>query len=248
MRLRPLVALAAVSSATVLAFAATGCTIGGDRTTVDVYAASSLTDAFGMLETSYEADNPGVDVRLNLAGSSALLRQIEDGAAADVYAPADRSLLDGLTERVVGDVEVYATNRLTIVVPDDDKTTVDEPSDLADEAVLVARCAPGVPCGDATERYLASAGLRVGRSTDEANVRSVLLKVVSGEADAGFVYTTDAQARAGDVTEIPLTDAPTVELAVAALSDDEHAVAFAHYVASEEAADVFRSLGFTNRE
>lgn len=217
-----------------------------NETTLDVYAASSLTDAFGELEATYEAANPGVDVRLNLAGSSALLRQIEEGAAVDVFAPADPALLDGLGRSIVGDVRTYATNQLTLVVPAAPTGTepVEDPRELADESVLVARCAVGVPCGDATESYLADAGLTVGRSTDEANVRSVLLKVVSGEADAGFVYTTDALARVDEVKAIPLADAPTVQLAVAALADDEHAKGFAAYVASDEAAEIFAALGF----
>ncbi|MGI9613466.1 MAG: molybdate ABC transporter substrate-binding protein [Acidimicrobiales bacterium] len=218
----------------------------GDETTLDVYAASSLTDAFGELEATYEAANPGVDIRLNLAGSSALLRQIEEGAAVDVYAPADPALLDSVGRSIVGGVRTYATNELTLVVPTEPTgdEPIGDPRELADESVLVARCAAGVPCGDATERYLTDAGLTVGRSTDEANVRSVLLKVVSGEADAGFVYTTDALARADEVTPIPLVDAPTVELAVAALSDDEHAQGFAAYIASDEAAAIFAALGF----
>jgi len=227
--------------------ASTGCSTSDEQSTVDVYAASSLTDAFGILEASFEADNPGIDIRLNLAGSSALLRQIEEGASADVYAPADPDLLDELSDGIVGEAVVYATNRLTLVAPrdgPDDAPTVDDPGDLTDDAVLVARCAAGVPCGDATDRYLAASGTDIGRSTDEPNVRSVLLKVASGEADAGFVYTTDALARADEVAEVPLVDPPAVELAVAALTDNPNAKAFTSYVASDEAADVFRSLGF----
>ncbi len=230
-----------------------GCGASTDDTViVDVYAASSLTDAFGELEARFEADHPGVDVRLNLAGSSTLLRQIQEGASADVFAPADPALLDAVADDVVGDVQHYAANQLTLIVPaavqggtGDDTTRVDEVADVADEAVLVARCAAGVPCGDATDDYLRAAGLTIGRTTDEPNVRSVLLKVVNGEADAGFVYTTDAQARAADVVELPLDDPPTVALTVAALDDGAHSQAFADFVASDEAGEVFRALGFT---
>ena len=260
---RSTIGLAASATVPLLVLATIGaaCSTGADRSVVDVYAASSLTDAFGELEASFEADHPDIDIRLNLAGSSALLRQIEEGAPVDVFAPADPALLDGL-EPTAGAVVVYAANRLTLVVPhpqvddqaaddqdgdgDGDRgSTIVEPADLADADVLVARCALGVPCGDATERYLTATGLTLGRSTDEPNVRSVLLKVVSGEADAGFVYVTDALARSDEVVEIPLPDGPTVELAVAALSDDADAAAFAAYVASDDAAEVFRTLGFT---
>ncbi|MDH3681336.1 MAG: molybdate ABC transporter substrate-binding protein [Acidimicrobiia bacterium] len=213
-------------------------------TTVDVYAASSLTDAFGQLETSFEAENPGVDIRLNLAGSNALQRQILDGAGADVFAPADLGLLDGVADHVVGEGAVYASNRLTMVVPAGVDGPVRSPADLTVAGVLVARCAAGVPCGDATDRYLATSGLSLAQSTDEPNVRAVLLKVARGEADAGFVYATDALVRPADVAEIALPGAPTVDLAVALLSDDADAEAFARYVTSAAAGDIFRNLGF----
>lgn len=241
MRPRPCIVAIAVASSLIAA----ACS-SSSQETLDVYAASSLTDAFGMLEESFEADNPGVDVRLNLAGSNALLRQIDEGADAGVYAPADVTFMDDLRDRVFGDIEVYASNRLTLVVPADDDAVreVRSPADLARSDVLVARCAPGVPCGDATDRYLFGAGLTIGRATDEPNVRAVLLKVVRGEADAGFVYTTDAMVSSADLTEIPLDNAPTVDLAVAVLSEDPIAAAFARHVHSPDGAEVFRTLGF----
>lgn len=224
------------------------CASADDTATVDVYAASSLTDAFEQLEATFEADHPDVDIRLNLAGSNALQRQILDGAGADVFAPADTTLLEAVDEQIVGETVVYASNRLTLVVPADPTGgPVRTPADLASADVLVARCAAGVPCGDATDRYLAASGVTIGRSTDEPNVRAVLLKVAGGEVDAGFVYATDAMVRTADVVELPLDDPPTVDLAVALLADDADAESFTRFVASPRAADVFRSLGFSVR-
>ena len=73
------------------AVAITSCA-SSERSVVDVYAASSLTDAFTTLEAEFEAAHPDVDIRLNLAGSNALQRQILDGADADIFAPADPDL------------------------------------------------------------------------------------------------------------------------------------------------------------
>lgn len=237
---------ATIAVAVLAALLGLGACSSDDDRTVDVYAASSLTEAYQTLEERFEAENPDVDVRLNLAGSNALQRQILDGAGAHVFAPADVTLIDGILDLLADDASVYASNQLTLIVPTDDDgdAAVTSTTELADDGLLVARCAPGVPCGDATDRYLSDTELSIGRSTDEPNVRSVLLKVANGEADAGFVYRTDAEARADAVTEIVLTDAPTVDLAVAVLSDDDDARAFADFVLSDEAADVFRSFGF----
>ncbi len=242
---RPGVLFAAAIASVVLSLSA--CSSPDGERTIDVYAASSLTEAFSILEERFEADHPGVDVRLNLAGSNALLRQILDGGEADVYAPASVTLIDDLLGEIDGETRgtVYASNRLTLVVPVGDAAeSVGGAEDLAGDDVLVARCATGVPCGDATDRYLDDAGLTLGRSTDEANVRAVLLKVASGEVDAGFVYTTDARARAADVNELPLDEAPNVDLGVVVLSEDADSLAFGQYVLSDDAADVLRDLGF----
>ena len=227
---------------------ATACSTPDDDRTIDVYAASSLTDAFSALEESFEADNPGVDVRLNLAGSNALLRQILDGDRAHVYAPASVTLIDDLVTELGDGLRgtVYASNRLTLVVPGDREAgPVVDVGDVAEGDVLVARCASGVPCGDATDRYLNESGLALDRSTDEPNVRAVLLKVASGEVDAGFVYLTDAIARTAEVKQIELDNAPTVDLGVVVLSDDADAQAFGDYVLSDDAAEVLRTLGFS---
>ncbi|MEM9613177.1 MAG: molybdate ABC transporter substrate-binding protein [Actinomycetota bacterium] len=233
--------------------ALTGCA-SHDREVLDVYAAASLTDAFTAFEAAFEADNPDVDVRLNLAGSTTLQRQILDGADADVFAPADVALLAAVSDTAAddGEPEVYATNSLTLILPGDGGDT-DVEGLSAEEAVLdgavvgpgalVARCAAGVPCGDATDDYLARAGLDLGAVTEEPNVRAVLRKVAGGEADAGFVYVTDA-ATDDRVIALDLAAAPTVDYALAVLSDEPTADAFARYVHSPEAAEALRRLGF----
>lgn len=213
-----------------------------DEETIDVYAASSLTDAFSAFETHYERDHPGVDIRLNLAGSNALQRQILDGADADVFAPADIDLLEPLRN---GETPLlYAANELTLVIPVEGEQRVRQPADLDDEGILLARCASGVPCGDAADRYLAGSDLIATRSTDEPNVRSVLTKVARGEADAGFVYVTDARANS-DVTEIPLDGPPVISYGVMTLSTDPEAESFVAFVGSPEAAAILVELGFT---
>lgn len=233
-----------------------------DRSVIDVYAASSLTDAFTRLEAEFEAAHPEVDVRLNLAGSNTLHRQILNGADVDVFAPADPALLDDLATDSTGQATPYASNTLTLVVPspapgddsgnaDDEASTTDQahsgpvsgPGDLISPEVILARCAPGVPCGDAADAFLDREGIEPARSTDEANVRSVLNKVASGEVDAGLVYATDARSTS-TVIDLGLDQPPQVAYSLLVLSANPDAAAFARFVASDQAAAVFGDLGF----
>lgn len=209
---------------------------GQDRTEVDVFAASSLTDAFTELEAQFEAANPDVDVRLNLAGSNVLLRQINDGAGAEVYAPAEV----GLFAELDAQPRSFASNVLVAIVPAE--SSVKTVADLS--SLTVARCAVGVPCGDATDQWLDWAGLELSRASSEANVRSVLTKVRLGEADGGFVYRTDALAAGEQVRIIELDEAPVVELAIADLAHSGASSDFVTFVLSEEASDIFADLGF----
>ncbi|MEM7337812.1 MAG: molybdate ABC transporter substrate-binding protein [Actinomycetota bacterium] len=237
-----------ILAAAFAAVAAIASACGGtdDESVIDVYAASSLTDAFTELEAAFEAANPEFDVRLNLAGSNALQRQILDGADAEVFAPADTALLDAVVP-AGAPVSTYATNTLTLVVPvgSGPGEPVTAVADLGRAGVLVARCAPGVPCGDATEQWLTAGGQQLGRTSDESNVRAVLSKVRRGEADAGFVYRTDALAAADEVTEIPLQPTVVTTYGVGAV-DPEHAgaEAFVTFIEGPTAAVILDELGF----
>lgn len=230
-------AAAAVLACVVLLLAS----CGSKQATVHVFAASSLTDAFGQLESAFEAANPGVDVRISYAGSNTLRRQIDDGARADVFAPADAQLAQGLGHPAVA----YASNSLVLIVPNDDTdASTFGLSELGDESLIVARCAAGVPCGEATDQFLAASGATIATATIEQNVRAVLTKVRLGEVAAGFVYHTDALAAESEVVEIRLLDPPRTELAVTVITNSSEAEAFAGFVTSAAGRNVLDSLGF----
>jgi molybdate transport system substrate-binding protein len=173
----------------------------GSRT-LTVLAAASLTDAFTALEQRFEDAHPGVDVKLSFAGSSALVQQIVNGAPADVFAAADEENMAKLTDAGLaeGTPAVFATNRLVIAVPPDNPAGIGSFADLAGDGVTVVVCAPQVPCGSATEKVERSAGVALRPVSEEQDVKSVLGKVRSGEADAGVVYVTDVNS-AGDAVE-----------------------------------------------
>jgi molybdate transport system substrate-binding protein len=201
-----------------------------DQRTLTVLAAASLTDAFTALEKKFEADHPGVDVKISFAGSSALAQQITNGAAADVFASADEKNMKKVVDAGLADdtPAIFATNQLRIVVPPDNPAGIRTFADLAKEGVTVVVCAPQVPCGAATEKVEQATGVTLKPVSEEQDVKSVLNKVRTGEADAGLVYVTDVNS-AGDkvkgiafpessqaVNSYPITalkDAPQPDLA-----------------------------------
>lgn len=199
--------LAAVLALAAVAGCGTGAGEPGAGRTLTVFAAASLTEVFGELERRFEADHAGVDVRLSYQGSSAIAQQLINGAVADVFASADERTMSTVADAglVRGQPVVFATNRLTIAVPNGNPAGIRSLADLADPArddLAVVVCAPQVPCGAATERVLRASGVPLRPVSEEQDVKAVLTKVLAGEADAGLVYVTDVRAAAGEVTAV----------------------------------------------
>jgi molybdate transport system substrate-binding protein len=222
--------------------------IGG---TVLIFAAASLTDAFAEVEAAFEAENPGVDVQLNLAGSSSLREQILEGAPADVFASANQSNMDQVIEagEVDGDAPVFVANLLQIAVPAGNPAGVAGLEDFAREELLIGLCAEGVPCGDFGREALTNAGVEASIDTNEPDVRALLTKIGADELDAGIVYVTDVLA-AGDLIEgIDIADDQNVVASypiapLAEAPNPEAAAAFVEFVLSEEGQSILVSYGF----
>jgi len=165
-----------------------------------VATAASLTEAMGDVARAFEATRAGVTVQLRVGASGALLQDIAAGQAADVFASADAdTLARGIQRRLlVADTQrEFATNSLVLIVPTDRNSPVQRLQDLARPEVR--RIAMGrtatVPAG----RYAKQAidALRLWPALQQKlvagdSVRAVLEAVASGDADAGFVYATDA--------------------------------------------------------
>lgn len=194
-----------------------GCAADGD-TTVTVLAAASLTDVFDELKTVYENEHPGVEIKLSYGGSPALAQQAVEGSPADVLATASPDTMAMVTKEklTAGEPEVFTTNRPVIVVPADNPGKVSKLSDLAEEDLKIALCAPEVPCGDVAEKSAKAAKVKLAPDSEEENVRSVLSKVAAGEADAGIVYVTDVT---DQVTSIDIPGAVTTKYPIALLKD-----------------------------
>ncbi len=178
-----------------------------------VSAAASLTDAFKELGPRFEASKPGATVvRFNFAGSGVLLQQLVQGAPVDVFASADQATMDRAAVQKTVDPATrvnFASNALVLIEPAQGGPGVKSLQDLAGPGVK--RIAVGkvatVPVGRYTQQALTAANLWTPlepKFVQADSVRQVLDYVARGEADAGFVYRTDA-AIMGDKVKIVLT-------------------------------------------
>ncbi len=171
-------------------------------------AAASLTDVLTTVAREVERAEPGVTVALSFGASSTLVRQVAEGAPADILVTADEvSMARAVDAGTVRAPIRIASNVLEIAVPKGNPARVRSVADLARHGVSVAVCQAQVPCGSAATRLFARAEVTVRAVTQEADVRGVLTKVRLGEVDAGVVYATDVRAAAGAVEGVPVPEA-----------------------------------------
>ncbi len=224
--------------------------------TLQVFAAASLTDAFGTLGKQFEATHPGVRVVLNFAGSQQLIQQLAQGAQADVLATADSSqMAAAVREGVVlrGTDRIFARNRLIVVTPPDNPAGVRKLEDLARPGLKLILADKNVPVGGYTLQMLERVGggfsgkVLANVVSYEQNVRAVLTKVALGEADAGIVYVTDARAQKVLSVKIPDPYNPVAVYPIAATAHPARAALaseFVQYVRSPPAQKALVDNGF----
>jgi molybdate transport system substrate-binding protein len=216
-----------------------------------VFAAASLTDAFTEIGEAFHDANPAASVTFNFGPSSGLETQIEEGAPADVFASADQNNMQKAVDdgAITGEPEVFARNRLAIVVPAGNPGGVDALEDFADDRLLIGLCAEEVPCGRFGREALANAGVEPAIDTNEPDVRALLTKVESGDLDAGIVYVTDVRAAGDSVEGIEIPADVNVEATypIGALVESgtaDVADAFIAYVLSADGQAILAAHGF----
>jgi molybdate transport system substrate-binding protein len=227
---------------------AAGCSddgSGGDRDELLVLAASSLSGAFTEIEAAFEDANPGLDVVLTFDSSSTLAGQVAEGGPGGVLATADQDSMATAVEsgNVSGEPVVFAGNRGVIAVPAG-SDVVTTPEDLEDPDVVLAVCAPEVPCRVVADALFDQLGIDPGIATEEENVAAVVTKLEADEADAGVVYLTDVLASDG-IEAIDVGDVvATTEYPIAAVSEEESAQDFVDFVTGEEGQAILARAGF----
>lgn len=223
-----------------------------------VLAAASLQEALDAEADAWAAQGHPRPT-LSFAGSSALARQIESGAPADLFLSADEAWMDAVEKAGAlrqGTRRDLLTNGIVLIAPRASAAAVD----LADPASLVAALADGklamadpdaVPAGKYGKAALQRLTLWrdvAGSIAAAENVRAALKLVESGEAPLGVVYATDAAAspKVRVVAAFPEDSHPPIRypVAVLAASKNGQAEAFERFLASPEGQAIFRRHGF----
>ncbi len=219
----------------------------GARTSADpltIYAAASLTEAFRAYDPAQ---------RYSFAGSNVLETQIEQGAPADIFASASpvntqRLFAAGLVDKPV----TFTANRLALIVPKSNPAGLRSVYDLRTKNVRLVIANPAVPVGGYTRTVLRKMGLLSVLSkvvSQESDVKAVTGKVALGQADAGFVYLTDARAVSDQVTviRIPAWAQPRVRYEIAVVSNSRNkaaAQAWFKGILSAKGQAALRNAGF----
>ena len=243
-----------------------GCGNGnGSETVITVYAAASLADAFGDIAREFESRNPGVEVKLNFAGSQRLRSQLELGASADVFAPADEAQM-ALAEEgglISGSGRPFASASLAVIAAMDSE--IYDASEIANSGVKLVLAHENVPAGQYSRRLLArlsetDTGLGADFAertlanvvSEETSVKFVEQKVVLGQADAGIVYQPGAMTAeaTGGARELPLPPGANTVRALFPIavmresSEQEWAEEFVEFVLSPPAQSILAGYGF----
>ena len=191
---------ASVTSTGAAAAATTATQSGSSGSGPTVLAAASLTKVF-----------PGIEPRgkYTFGGSGALATEIEQGAPTDVFAAASpKQPAELLAKKLIDRPVQFATNTLVLIVPRDNPAHITSADDIAKSGVKLVICNATVPCGDYARNVFMNLGITqtamknvVSQTTD---VTQTVAEVALGQADAGFVYITDAKAANGKVKVIRL--------------------------------------------
>jgi molybdate transport system substrate-binding protein len=197
-------------------------------TTLNVFAAASLTEVFPKIDKSE---------RYSFAGSDQLALQIRQGAPADLFASAsprytELAYRDGYVQKPV----VFATNRLIVLLPKSNPAGIKTVYNLRRPGLKIVIGDKAVPIGTYTRQILDALGITNDVMSNvvsqETDVKGIVSKVALGEADAGFVYRTDARPVAGRTRTIALPDwaQPPIRYEIAIVKSSEHAAAARAYL------------------
>jgi molybdate transport system substrate-binding protein len=191
------------------------CSESSSGTRLTVLAASSLKEVFPQIGTLFTEEHDGVTISFSFGGTDQLSTQIQEGAPADVFAGASTKYGDHLASAgLIDPYESFCTNQLVLLVPSSNPGGITSLLDLSSKPAKLVIGSESVPIGAYTRAALENLNGLYGPGYSEAvlgrvvsnedSAASIVAKVESGEADAGFAYVTDALAAGSRVQSIPL--------------------------------------------
>jgi len=224
-----------------------------------IFAAASLKNALDAAQTQWQKDT-GKTAKISYAASSALAKQIEQGAPAQMFISADLDWMDYLAGKNLIKADTrsnFLGNRIVLVAPKDKaqpveiKAGFDLAKVLGDGRLSMANVdsVPAGKYGKAALEKLGVWGAVSGKIAQAENVRAALLLVSRGEAPAGIVYQTDAASdpNVAIIGTFPADTHPPIIYPIALTANASHpdAVAFLAFLKSAKAKPFFDAQGFT---
>jgi molybdate transport system substrate-binding protein len=232
---------------------------GAQDKTLTVFAAASLKNALDDANAAFTKAT-GIKVVTSYAASSALAKQLENGAPADIFVSADLEWMDYGSQKkfIKDDTRVNLLgNRLVLIAPKDSKVgdvtiaTNLNLAALAGDGRIATGDVRAVPVGKYARAALEKLGLWASVQNKMAmadNVRAALLLVSRGEAALGIVYETDAKVdpNVKIVGAFPPDSHPPITYPVAATATAKpEATQYLNFLRSQPAKAVFETFGFT---
>ena len=234
---------------------------GGITATIRVGAAPSLAVAFGEMTAPFEAANPGLHLVVTAGPSQTLVTQVQAGGF-DAFAADDLAVAQTVVSNrhAAGPAQVFATDPLVLIVPGANPARIASAADLARPGVRIAAPVAAAPLATATTAEIAALAGQpgFGAGYDAAVVanttaagddpRDPLTKIQKGDADAAFVYATDALGVAGtSAIALPTAGLVTPKFAVVVLAtstNPEAAGAFARWLTTSGGQAILTKYGF----
>ena len=246
-----------------LLFTACGTASTSPPVTLKIFAASSLKASFTEIKSKYETAHAGVSISYDFDGSQILENQLASGAAADLFASADQLHMQKATDAgLVGTSQIFAKNKLIVIVPVSNPAKIYTLKDLAKKGVKIDVADSSVPAGQYGLQVLDNLGksadygpayensVKANFVSRETNDAAVVQKVQLGEVDAGIVYQTDvtpAIANKVIAIDIPANFNVIAEYPIAVTKHAAHAndgQAFVHYILSSDGQAVLAKYHF----
>src|ERR1700704_4175617 len=253
----PMVGIAGVFAALVV-LAGTAAAVAAQDKTITVFAAASMKNALDDIDAAYTAKT-GVKVTVSYGASSALAKQIEQGAPADVFVSADTDWMDYATAKKTINEPTRVNllgNRIVLIAPKDskiDNVSIGNGFDLAKlagDGKIATGDVKSVPSGKYAKAALEKLGSWQAAEPKFAmadSVRAALTLVARGEAPLGIVYSTDAKVEPGGkvVGIFPPDSHPAIIYPVAATATAKaEAADYLAFLRSSAAKAIFEKYGF----